>query len=386
MLLQHDGETVISYSGYDTERMINLEPALLYRELLGNREPEDISLVPENRYTIGDNAASGATVQVLTPVSEVTSDEIDPAELREAKSYEEQLSEYVFSASSMEMALECPFKFYVQKMLGLYAETVPEKSYDSWLAPNDFGTLCHEVLSRYYTEPDTDWHNLLTEEVEKMKELQPEGPPAAVAAEIREAERMISRAIDWTNAQGRTVIATEYGFGPKAGTEPITLEIIGKTVRLSGSIDRVDRLSDGSISILDYKTGKPKYYRDHLETKLQPYLYSQAAKKLDAELNVRNAGYLFLKDTAYYLQAWRESGEEDKEANRISSLLDWISDESAALEDTPDFQFEEDGSISGLGSKAGNTENCSKFCDYLELCTALRDMRDAAEAEVTENE
>ena len=386
VLLQHDGETVISYSGYDTERMINLEPALLYRELLGNREPEDISLVPENRYTIGDNAASGATVQVLTPVSEVTSDEIDPAELREAKSYEEQLSEYVFSASSMEMALECPFKFYVQKMLGLYAETVPEKSYDSWLAPNDFGTLCHEVLSRYYTEPDTDWHNLLTEEVEKMKELQPEGPPAAVAAEIREAERMISRAIDWTNAQGRTVIATEYGFGPKAGTEPITLEIIGKTVRLSGSIDRVDRLSDGSISILDYKTGKPKYYRDHLETKLQPYLYSQAAKKLDAELNVRNAGYLFLKDTAYYLQAWRESGEEDKEANRISSLLDWISDESAALEDTPDFQFEEDGSISGLGSKAGNTENCSKFCDYLELCTALRDMRDAAEAEVTENE
>lgn len=386
VLLQHDGETVISYSGYDTERMINLEPALLYRELLGNREPEDISLVPENRYTIGDNAASGATVQVLTPVSEVTSDEIDPAELREAKSYEEQLSEYVFSASSMEMALECPFKFYVQKMLGLYAETVPEKSYDSWLAPNDFGTLCHEVLSRYYTEPDTDWHNLLTEEVEKMKELQPEGPPAAVAADIREAERMISRAIDWTNAQGRTVIATEYGFGPKAGTEPMTLEIKGKTVRLSGSIDRVDRLSDGSISILDYKTGKPKYYRDHLETKLQPYLYSQAAKKLDAELNVRNAGYLFLKDTAYYLQAWRESGEEDKEANRISSLLDWISDESAALEDTPDFQFEEDGSISGLGSKAGNTENCSRFCDYLELCTALREMRDGAEAEVTENE
>ena len=215
--------------------MINLEPALLYRELLGNREPEDISLVPENRYTIGDNAASGATVQVLTPVSEVTSDEIDPAELREAKSYEEQLSEYVFSASSMEMALECPFKFYVQKMLGLYAETVPEKSYDSWLAPNDFGTLCHEVLSRYYTEPDTDWHNLLSEEVEKMKELQPEGPPSAVAAEIREAERMISRAIDWTNAQGRTVIATEYGFGPKAGTEPLALEINGKTIRLSGS-------------------------------------------------------------------------------------------------------------------------------------------------------
>ncbi len=386
VLLQHGGETVISYSGYDTERMINLEPALLYRELLGNREPEEITLIPENRYTIGDAAASGAPVQVLASPSTEVSDETDPVELKEAKSYEEQLSEYVFSASSMEMALECPFKFYVQKMLGLYAETVPEKSYDSWLAPNDFGTLCHEVLSRYYSEHDADWNSLLAEEVEKMKERQPEGPPAAVAADIREAEHMISRAIDWTNTQGRSVIATEYGFGPKAGTEPLTLEISGKTIRLSGSIDRVDRLSDGSISILDYKTGKPKYYRDHLETKLQPYLYSQAAKKLNAELNVRNAGYLFLKDSAYYLRAWSDSGTEDKEANRITSLLDWISNESAALEDTPDFQFEDDGRISRLGSKAGNTENCSRFCDYLELCTALRNMRDAEEEEVTENE
>ena len=387
MLSQHEGETVISYSGYDTERMIGLEPALLYRVLLGSREPEDISLVPENRYTIGDVAAAGAAVLVSAELSAEGPDEMEPAELKEAKSYEQQLSEYVFSASSMEMALECPFRFYVQKILGLYAETVPEKSYDSWLAPNDFGTLCHEVLSRYYSEPDADWRLLLADEVEKMKERQPAGPPAAVSAEIREAERMISRAIDWTDAQGRTVIATEYGFGPKAGTEPLILDISGKTVRLSGSIDRVDRLPDGGISILDYKTGKPKYYRDRLETKLQPYLYAQAAKKLDRELNVRNAGYLFLKDSAYYLQAWQDSGSEDREANRIASLLDWIRDESAALEDVPDFLFDEEGRIIGLGDKAGNTDNCGRFCDYLELCTALRSMkRDAAVKEVTENE
>ena len=48
---------------------------------------------------------------------------------------------------------------------------------------------------------------------------------------------------------------------------------------------------------------------------------------------------------------------------------------------------EEEGRIIGLGDKAGNTDNCGRFCDYLELCTALRSMkRDAAMKEVTENE
>ncbi len=387
-LSQHEGDTVISYSGYDTERMINLEPALLYRELLGDREPENISLVPTGRYTIGDAAASGMPVLVMDSDSAEIPGDVEPAELGQPKSYEQQLSEVVFSASSMETAIECPFKFYLQKIIGLYADVIPEKSYDQWLAANDFGTLCHEVLAKYYSMPGSDWHELLEDEVQKMKELHPAGPDAAVNAQVREAERMISRAIDWTDTEHRTVLATELGFGPKSGTEPLTVDINGKAVRLSGSIDRMDRLQDGSVSIIDYKTGKPKHYRDHLETKLQPYLYSQAAKRLRQELKVQRAGYLFLKDTAFYLEAWEETDTTDIEANKIASLLDWLATEDGALTDYSDFEFDGDGTICGRGSGAGNPANCSGFCDYLELCTALREMQADAETgkEVTAND
>ena len=388
VLSQHEGETVISYCGYDTERMIDLEPALLYRELLGERKPEEITLVAENRYTIGDLAASGAPLLVTEPEPDEMPESTEQAELVEAKSYEQQLAEVVFSASSMETALECPFKFYLQKILKLYAEKVPEKSYDTWLEQNDFGTLCHEVLARYYENPAPDWHAILDDEVRIMKEKHPAGPDAAVSAQIQEAERMISRAIDWTHENGRDVLATELGFGTKFGTEPVTLNVNGKTIQLSGSIDRVDRLRDGSISIIDYKTGKPNHYREHLEIKLQPYLYAQAAKQLNRELEVQRAGYLFLKDTAFYLQAWQPSAVQDREANKIASLLDWIATEEGALTDIPDFTFDDTGAISGLGSKSGDTEHCSKFCDYLELCKALRKMRadTAATQEVTGDE
>jgi len=388
MLSQHDGEVVISYSGYDTERMIELEPALLYRELLGERKPEEITLVPKNRYTIGDLAASGILLHVTEPEPEDMPESVEPVELEDDKSYEQQLSEVVFSASSIETALECPFKFYLQKILKLYAETVPEKSYDTWLVQNDFGTLCHEVLARYYEDPSLDWHEILDDEVRIMKEKHPAGPDTAVSAQIQEAERMISRAIDWTQENGRDVLATELGFGSKFGTEPVTLDINGKTVQLSGSIDRVDKLRDGSISIIDYKTGKPNHYREHLEIKLQPYLYAQAAKQLDRELEVSKAGYLFLKDTAFYLQAWQPPAVQDREANKIASLLDWIAAEEKALTDIPDFTFDDTGAISGFGKDAGNTEHCSKFCDYLELCKALRKMRadTAAFVEVTGDE
>ena len=387
MLSQHEGEAVLSYSGFDTERMIDLEPALLYRELLGGREPENISLVPENCHTVGDVIASGAMTQVIAPASASVEEEIEPAELKSEETYEQQLNDMVFSASSMEMALECPFKFYVEKILRLHAENVPEKSYDQWLAVNDFGKLCHEVLSRYYSEPGTNWREILEDEVVKMKEQQPAGPEEAVQADIREAERMISRAIAWTDSQNVDVLATELGFGPRFGSDPLTLNFNGKTIRMSGSIDRVDRTSDGSVSIIDYKTGKAKYYRDHLDTKLQPYLYSRAAKRLDQELDVRKAGYLFLKDSAFYLQAWSEKDGVDKESNKIASLLDWISTESGALTDAPDFTFEENGAISGLGNRDKQVENCKGFCDYFELCTALRKMRADRETggEVTEN-
>ena len=197
---------------------------------------------------------------------------------------------------------------------------------------------------------------------------------------------MIARAMTWTASEARTVIGTEVGFGQRFGTEPLELDFNGKTIRMSGSIDRVDRLPDGSISIIDYKTGKPNHYRENIKKKLQPYLYARAAERLDQDLKVKKAGYLFLKNSAFYLQAWNKAEREDLETNKVSSLLNWISSENGALTEAPDFTFHEDGSIQGFGNRDEMRKNCWKFCDYSELCAALRMMTAEDGEEVQERD
>jgi ATP-dependent helicase/nuclease subunit B len=60
-------------------------------------------------------------------------------------------------------------------------------------------------------------------------------------------------AIDW--------VATEVRTGLDAGRRPIAAERKGTIdlagIRLEGTVDRIDRLADGTLAIVDWKTGKP---------------------------------------------------------------------------------------------------------------------------------
>jgi hypothetical protein len=92
-------------------------------------------------------------------------------------------------------------------------------------------------------------------------------------------------------ASGTRPVATEHGF--------TDLPVGG--VQLRGQIDRIDRRPDGSLVVLDYKTGGSRSYGDlsdenpHLGgTRLQPYLYARAAARdFPTEHPVR-AGYWFV--------------------------------------------------------------------------------------------
>ena len=54
------------------------------------------------------------------------------------------------------------------------------------------------------------------------------------------------------------------------------IEISGTKIR--GRIDRMDRLADGSVRVIDYKTGKPKSQKDADES-LQLSIYALAASQ-----------------------------------------------------------------------------------------------------------
>lgn len=135
-----------------------------------------------------------------------------------------------------------PYQFYAQAILGLRAidplDAVPSAAWR--------GTAVHDILDR--------WH----------KDGARPGTLAATAGEVLDSmsahplERSLWRprllaALEWIDAevlamtqQGRRVLATE-----------IKGEMKLDGIRIHGRADRIDRNPDGSLAVVDYKTGSP---------------------------------------------------------------------------------------------------------------------------------
>lgn len=136
-----------------------------------------------------------------------------------------------------------PFAFYAGRMLGL--RTLQPVDADPGAAWK--GTAAHEVLERWLIEDACDPAKLL--------------PRAQAMLDAIDAHPMV-RAL-W---QPRLLSALEHfaaliAQNRDAGRVPALAEAEGRTVlsgiTVLGRVDRIDVLADGSLAIVDYKTGKP---------------------------------------------------------------------------------------------------------------------------------
>jgi ATP-dependent helicase/nuclease subunit B len=134
-----------------------------------------------------------------------------------------------------------PYAFYARRMLRL----MPLDPVDADPSAAWRGTAVHEVLQKWF-EQDECAPDRLRARAEAMLSDERTHPMMRALWAPR-----LMEAIDWIAGQiaadpSRAVIAVEKrGMIPFAGVE------------LSGTFDRIDRMGDGSLAIVDYKTGKP---------------------------------------------------------------------------------------------------------------------------------
>jgi len=158
---------------------------------------------------------------------------------------------------------------------------------------------------------------------------------------------------DTYRKKGLDILREFYQQGEKEGwTVPITLEagfyfkLKGNTVK--GQIDRIDKMPDGKIAIIDYKTGKPK---DKLKAddKSQLLIYQIAAESVMELKDLGEVGelrYYFLENNS--VQSFKGTDKEiEKEKIRIDELITEIKNQNF----TP----------------APNKEKC-QFCDFRDIC------------------
>lgn len=136
-----------------------------------------------------------------------------------------------------------PYAFYAQSMLGLRAlDPVDAEPSPAWR-----GSAVHDVLELWFREDDCDPARLVAR-AEALLERSDAHPLMRALWRPRLIE-----SIEW--------IAEQVRANAAEGRKPLAAEVSGNIdiagVTLNGTADRIDQLADGTLAIVDYKTGSP---------------------------------------------------------------------------------------------------------------------------------
>ena len=377
LLLHHDGDLTLSYPAFDNEKQMELLPSRVLEQIeaAGGVTRETASYIPAAPLDAGDDMLREAATELL-PVTAYSGGDADSAALEAKKPFSDVVADYVFSASSMEEALRCPLSFYLSHLLHAGRDNPPEWRMNEWLPKNVMGTFCHRVLELYYRRDDlapgeTDDDRLKRLFDGEWANVLRENPPAAerlVDADRARAMGMIRGAIEWTTRENRDVLETERGFGlSDSADKAVALSAGSETFFLRGSIDRVDRLANGSCGIVDYKTGDPGRLEREKDYHLQHYLYKAAQRALDERFDIQDAGYLLLAQQTRFLSADEDSDENA--ARLVEALLKELkADEANALEAFP-YRIENGEQIKWENAEIQKKAAvCIKYCRFRALC------------------
>ena len=278
------------------------------------------------------------------------------AEKRAAKIPEKQEIMYElpksFSFSHIQMYETCPYKYKLAHVLSL-----PSKGSHYF----SFGTTIHATLQAFY---------LRVQELNATTQAslfdKPSVIPAPVGIQVPPLDELLKMyeakwIDDWYKSakqkeeyyeKGKKLLRTFYKSQENNWNVPEFLESFFKIKigdhLLSGRIDRVDKLSDGSLEIIDYKTGAPKEKLTSAD-KEQLLIYQIAAEQLTEYKNVGRPSKL----TYYYLEDEIKTSfiGDNKDLERLHKNIG-----------------ETIGNIKAQKFKATPSQFACDHCDFRDIC------------------
>jgi RecB family exonuclease len=177
-----------------------------------------------------------------------------------------------YAISYLERYLECPFKYFANRVLKL----PEERDEEAGLTPIERGHLLHGVFETFFREWDRQGRGTITtanvadalrlfEEIAEARiRMLPEADRALERTHLlgsAAASGLAERAFAFEIEQGGTIVERllehelegEFVFTGSAGE---------RRIRLRAKADRLDLMADGTIRVIDYKLGKaPKASR-----------------------------------------------------------------------------------------------------------------------------
>jgi ATP-dependent helicase/nuclease subunit B len=195
----------------------------------------------------------------------------------------------VLSATRLQAWATCPHAYLLEHVLGVEVVDEPERRLR--IDGLDRGSLVHEVLHRFVDGDGHDAERLDKVAAEVFDEFAARGRTGRQlfwrrdrSRILADLQRFVAEDLAWRTTAKAEPVATEHRF------DTVMPLPNGRGLRVRGVIDRVDRVHDGSLVVVDYKTGRADDYKGLGEhdphqhgTRLQPVVYAAGAR---AELGI----------------------------------------------------------------------------------------------------
>ena len=284
----------------------------------------------------------------------------------------------IVSCSRITSLAACPYRYFLERVLGVQAEEELERDPLQWLNAMEFGSLFHSVAETFFNRlegslPSKAHHDLLlTVAEEALAELRDHVPPPNEASYLlRQRELhaacdfLLNNEIEHSQLARPAYFELPFGFNEEslcalASREPLEIMTDKGAVKIRGRIDRVDERADGSLEVWDYKTGgtykynqKGRLYKGQV---IQHAVYARALEQITERKGDRRK----IAQSGYFFPTEKGGGERivrEGEMSELSGLLSLL------------FDMVADGSFAHASAEA------CKFCDFQQLC----DLKPSAE-------
>ncbi|MGM0438784.1 MAG: PD-(D/E)XK nuclease family protein, partial [Bacillota bacterium] len=289
-----------------------------------------------------------------------------------------RLNDKTFSVSRLESIAKCPYGYFLNYILGIEPPEDKEFDNENWLDPLQRGSLLHSIYEKFYKKITENGEkrvkyskhkklmdSIVDREVEQLKKEVIPPSELVYESEVEEIKNStdLFLKMEEENDENLKPVYFEFKFGFNYGennSEEVKLNLpSGKSIKLRGKIDRIDKIDKDLYNIIDYKTGSTYSYNNNdyfnQGSQLQHAVYALAFEKLmDNEVEVNKSIYYFptLKGEGIKIIRLKDGLNKREDVKElIDNLLDIIAKGNFSM------------------SKCDYNTNPCKYCDYNQICS-----------------
>jgi ATP-dependent helicase/nuclease subunit B len=241
-----------------------------------------------------------------------------------------------YSVSSLERYLQCPFRFFSERVLDLQEDPEDEIA----LNPKELGIFVHEVFQKFFEEWNRQGHRgigpgnlpqaraIFREIVEPLLATLPEGEAAVQRTRLlgSAVDPGLAEAVFQVEAEWETPVLERLLEHSLEGVFDIQTGAGPRRIALRGKADRIDLLEDRTFRIIDYKLSRAPDRKQALQLPIYTVCAVQHLRRTRGEeWDPGQAGYLaFGQDRQFVPMLARGADRDTVLAEAQSRLVDVI--------------------------------------------------------------